>query len=103
MHSYETLRRENGNRVSQTIDSPIMIFDYWELSDGFFALLIVLTFGIVLYSWGLMFLGLAISLGVVPAIRRRNNRGIFLHWPYRNFGLSLPGLINPRGRRRFSD
>lgn len=103
MHNYDSLKKDYGTRVSQTIDSPIMIFDFWELSDAFSSLLVVLTFGIVLYSWGLMFLLLIVTLGVVPAVKRRHNRGIFLHWPYRHIRISLPGILNPRGRRKFSD
>ena len=96
MHSYASMRVAYGNRVSQTIDSPIMIFDYWELSDAFAAIGVVLVFGVLFYEWGLV-------LGVGPAIRRRNEKGIFLHWPYRNLGVSLPGLVNPKGRRTYSD
>ncbi len=103
MHSYETLKREHGNRVSQTIDSPITLFDFWELSEAFAALSVVLIFGVVFYSWGIMFLLLCLVLGVAPVIRSRNHRGIFFHWPYRKFGMRLPGLVNPKGRRKFSD
>jgi hypothetical protein len=103
MHDYSTLKRDHGNKVSQTIDSPILIFDFWELSDAFLALAIILIFGVVFYTWGIMFVLLILSLGVVPFIKRRNERGIFFHWPYRKFGLSLPGLVNPRGTRKFSD
>ena len=103
MHSYASMRIAYGNRVSQTIDSPIMIFDYWELSDAFAAIGVVLVFGVLFYEWGLMLALLALVLGVGPAIRRRNEKGIFLHWPYRNLGVSLPGLVNPKGRRTYSD
>ena len=103
MFDYQPLKRIHGNRVSQTIDSPILIFDFWELSDAFAALFIVLIFGVLLYSWGTMFVLLALFLGAGPVIRQKNNRGIFLHWPYRHLGVSLPGLLNPKGRRKFSD
>lgn len=103
MHDYGRIKRQYGNRVSQTIDSPVMIFDYFELSDAFAALFVILVFGVILYSWGLMALLLALVLGVAPIIRRRNNKGIFLHWPYRKFGVSLPGLVNPGEGRRYSD
>lgn len=103
MHSYSSMRIAYGNRVSQTIDSPIMIFDYWELSDAFAAIGVVLVLGVLFYEWGLMLGLLALVLGVGPAIRRRNEKGIFLHWPYRNLGVSLPGLLNPKGRRTYSD
>ncbi len=103
MHDYSSLKRLHGNRVSQTIDSPIMIFDYFELSDAFAALAVIMVFGVALYSWGLMTILLAFVLGVGPVIRRRNNKGIFLHWPYRKFGVSLPGFVNPGEGRRYSD
>ncbi len=103
MYSYDGLRTRAGNRVSQTIDSPILIFDYFEIFDVFAALAVILIFGVMLYSWGTMCLLLAVTLGVVPVVRRRHQRGILFHWPYRHLGMSLPGLLNPRGRRKFSD
>jgi hypothetical protein len=80
-----------------------MIFDYWELGDAFAALLVVLIFGVVFYEWAVMLLLLALVLGVGPMIRRRNEKGVFLHWPYRTLGISLPGLINPQGQKTYSD
>ena len=103
MHSYESLRANHGNRVSQTIDSPITILDYWELGDAFAAIAIILAFGVLFYEWALMITLLVLILGIGPAIRQRNEKGIFLHWPYRHLGISLPGLINPQGRRTYSD
>lgn len=103
MHDYTELKKHHGNFVSQTIDSPIMIFDFWELSDAIAALMIVLVFGVIFFSWGTMFLLLVLCLGVGPVIKRKNHRGIFFHWPYKRFGVSLPGLLNPKGRRKYSD
>ena len=103
MHNYQTLKRDHGNRVSQTIDSPITIFDFWELSEAFTALFVVLVFGVIFYSWGTMFLLLCLVLFAMPTVRSKNHRGIFFHWPYRKFGLELPGVINPKRRRKFSD
>jgi hypothetical protein len=103
MHDYAKLRHEHGTRVSQTIDSPITILEFWELGDAFAALLIVLVFGVVLYAWGFMFLMLAFQLLVWPVVRRRYSPGVLLHYPYRKFHILLPGLVNPKGRRRFSD
>lgn len=103
MHDYRRLKTEFGTRVSQTIDSPITILDFWELSDAFIALSIILTFGVILYSWGLMTIFLAFSLVGVPWIKSRYHRGIFFHWPYKHIWISLPGLINPRGNRKYSD
>jgi len=103
MHDYAKLRAEFGSRVSQTIDSPITILEFWELGDAFGALLTVLVLGVVFYAWGAMFLVLGLQLCVWPILRRRFPAGILLHYPYRQFHVSLPGLINPCGRRRFSD
>jgi hypothetical protein len=103
MHSYAKLRKHHGNRVSQTIDAPITIFDYWQLADAFAALVIVLVFGVIFYEWATMLLLLAFVLILLPAIRRRSEKGIFLHWPYRHLGMSLPGLINPERQRTYSD
>lgn len=103
MHDYSRVKRDFGRRVSQTIDSPIMIVDVWELSEAFAAILVVLLLGVVAYAWGAMCLALLVILIAVPFIKKRHNRGIFLHWPYRKIWVSLPGLINPRGRRKFSD
>ena len=52
MHSYESLKENHGTKVSQTIDSPIMVFDYFELSEIFAALF----YSPYLWS-GLLFLG----------------------------------------------
>jgi hypothetical protein len=103
MHSYRTLKEVHGSAVSQTIDSPITIFDFWQLSEAFAALLVMLVFGVVFYSWGIMALLLALVLIVGPLIRQKNERGIFLHWPYRYLRVSLPGIINPNRRHKFSD
>jgi len=103
VHDYSRLRREFGKRVSQTIDSPIMIVDVWELSEAFSAVFIVLALGVIAYAWGTMCLALLLVLVAVPLIKKSHNRGIFLHWPYRQLRMRLPGLINPRGRRKFSD
>ena len=103
MHDYSRIRKDFGKRVTQTIDSPIMIADVWELSEAFAAIFVVLTLGVIAYAWGSMCLALLLVLVAVPIIKKNNNRGIFLHWPYRKMRVSLPGMINPRGRRKFSD
>jgi len=46
---------------------------------------------------------LVIVLGIGPFVRKRNHKGVFIHWPYRHLGVSLPGLINPGRSRRYSD
>ncbi len=103
MYDYQGVRRTHGHRVSQTVDSPILIADFWDLSDAFAGLFVILIFGILLNAWTLMLIGLSLCLGAAPVIKRRYNRGIFLHWPYRRLWISLPGVINPKGRRRYSD
>ena len=103
MYDYLEMKRKYASKVSSTIDSPIMVFDYWEFSDALAALLIIMVFGVIFYSWALMFILLFLCLVVGPLIKRRNYRGIFLHWPYRYLGLSLPGMFNPKGTRKFSD
>lgn len=103
MHDYSRIRKEFGRRVSQTIDSPIMIVDVWELSEAFAAVFVVLSLGVIAYAWGAMSVALLLVLVAVPIIKKNNNRGVFQHWPYRYMRMALPGLINPRGRRKFSD
>ena len=104
MRKQELLKARFSSAVSQTIDSPIMVFDFWELSDVFIALFIILIFGVLFYSWGTMFTLLVFCLGAGPVIKKKYPKGIFFHWPYAHIRMELPGLINPRGRsRRYSD
>ncbi|PIP93253.1 MAG: hypothetical protein COW00_02765 [Bdellovibrio sp. CG12_big_fil_rev_8_21_14_0_65_39_13] len=103
MYDYETLRESHGTKVSQTIDSPILVFDYFEMTEVFAALLVMLIFGVIFYSWSFMLLFLVLILGIGPQLRRRNKKGIYFHWPYKKFHMSLPGLINPKGRKKYSD
>ena len=103
MHDYTNLREDHGTKVSQTIDSPILVFDYFELGEVFAALFVMMIFGVVFYSWGLMLTLLALVLGLGPQIRKRNKKGIFFHWPYRKLGMKLPGLVNPKGPKKYSD
>lgn len=103
MHNYDAMKQKYARKVSQTIDSPIMVFDYFELGEVMTALLCLLLFGIIVYSWKLMFVSLVLVLGAGPVIRRRNKKGIFFHWPYRHLRMNLPGIINPSGPKRYSD
>ncbi len=104
MRKQELLKLKYASLVSQTIDSPIMVFDFWELSDVFIALFIILIFGVLFYSWGTMFFLLVICLGAGPVIKKNYPKGIFFHWPYANLRMDLPGLVNPKARRRrYSD
>ncbi len=103
MHNYDSLRQKHSTKVCQTIDSPIMVFDYFELGEVFAALSAMMLFGIVLYSWKMLFLSSFLILGVGPVVRRSNNKGVFVHWPYRHLRMSLPGLINPHSNKKYSD
>lgn len=103
MSKLKELRRLHGRSVAQSLDEPITVFDYWHLHDAFTVLGITLVFGVILYQWSLTFFLLLVVTGIVPAIRKKNPRGIFLHWPYRYFGVNLPGIINPGFKRTFSD
>ena len=97
------MRDNYGSRVSQTVDSPIMVLDFFELSDVFIAVAIVMFFGVIMYAWFLMFAALFVALVVLPIIKRKNPKGFLLHWPYKVLGMSLPGLINPGTRRKYSN
>lgn len=103
MLSYDNLKTRSAKKVSKTLDVPIMVFDYFELSEMMIAMACILIFQLLIGSIFLNFISLIIVLGVVPVIRRSNEKGVFLHWPYRKFNMSLPGLINPRGNKRYSD
>ena len=103
MHDYSELRRTLGQPVSQTLDSPIMLFDVWELSEIFVALFLILVLGVLFYEWLLLCVSLAITLVGLPYVRRNYNKGMAFHYPYRRFRMRLPGMVNPGGRRRVSD
>ena len=104
MRKFDYIKLKHSSLVSQTIDSPIMVFDYWELGDVFSALFIILIFGVLFYSWGTMFFLLSICLGAGPIIKRKYPKGIFFHWPYAFLRMNLPGIVNPGGRYRvYSD
>lgn len=103
MHNYEALKETHGSRVSQTVDSPIMVFDYFELSDVFLSVGVVMFFGVILYAWVAMFSALFFTVVVLPLVKKKYPKGILLHWPYKNLKMSLPGLINPGSRQKFSN
>ena len=103
MHDYGDMRRKLGYSVNQTLDSPIMLFEIWELSEVFVALGLILILGVLFYEWTLLCILLGITLGGLPYVRRNFNKGMAFHYPYRKFGMQLPGLTNPGGRIRVSD
>ncbi len=103
MLDYRELKKTHGQRISQTLDSPIMFAGTWELSEIILALMSVLFFGIMFYSWVLMILSLVWILIASPIIKKHNNKGILFHYLYKKTGMRLPGLMNPRGPRKYSD
>lgn len=103
MLNYDSMRQRYSKPVCQTVDAPIQVFDYFELAEVFVALVALLIFGIVIYSWELMLLSLTLTLGVLPVVRKRHPKGFFLHLPYKHLGMQLPGLINPKGNKKYSD
>ena len=103
MVDYTEMKRTLGRTVNQTLDSPIMLFEVWELSEIFVALFLILILGVLFYEWVLLCLLLAATLVGLPYVRRNFNKGMAFHYPYRHLGMHLPGLINPGGRTRVSD
>ncbi len=103
MHSYKELKKTHGCRISQTLDSPIMFANIWELSDLLLCLSSILIFGLIFYSWVLLLVSLVWTLAINPYIKKHYNRGILIHWPYKALKMELKGLINPRGNKRYSD
>ncbi len=103
MYDYDELRKTHQTKISQTLDSPIMFADLWELRDILLSLISILVFGLIFYSWKLLILSLIWTLLINPRIKRNNNRGILIHWPYKIFGMGLRGLMNPKGNKRYSD
>lgn len=103
MHDYSEMRKKLGYSVNQTLDSPIMLFEAWELLEVFVALGLVLIFGVIFYQWLLLCALLTVTLVGLPYVRRNFNKGMTFHYPYRRFGMTLPGLINPGERVQVSD
>lgn len=103
MFDYGEIRRTRGYLVNQTLDAPILVLDFWELSEIFVALGMILVFGVLFYEWILLCVLLIVTLVGLPYVRRNFNRGMEFHYPYRKFGMSLPGLVNPKFRSQMSD
>ena len=103
MFDYSELRRTHGYLVNQTLDAPVLVFEVWELSEVFVALGLIMVFGVMFYEWLLLCLLIGITLVGLPYVRRNFNRGMEFHYPYRKFGMSLPGLVNPMRYARMSD
>ncbi len=103
MHDYREIQKEYSIAVSRTVDEPIMILDTWELSDAFLSLGNMLFFGIVIDSIFLLFLSLCISLVLVPLVKKKCRKGVFLHTPYKYLGMTLPGLAQPGTGKNYSD
>lgn len=103
MYDYTGMKRTLGRAVNQTLDSPIMVFEFWELSEVFVALFMILVFGIVFYEWLLLCALLIVTLIGLPYVRRNYNKGMAFHFPYSRFRMQLPGIINPKGMVKMSD
>lgn len=103
MHDYTEMRRKLGYSVNQTLDAPVMLFETWELSEVFVALIQILIFGVIFYEWLILCVLLGITLVGLPYLRKHFNKGMAFHYPYRRFGMHLPGLANPGNRVRVSD
>ena len=103
MYDYKELKKTYGCRVSQTLDTPIMFAEFWELNDILLALVSILTFGLLFYSWSLLILSLIWNLILGPYIKKKSHRGSLLHWPYRHLGMTLSGLVNPGKNKNYSD
>jgi len=103
VHSYELIERNHSIKVSQTINDPIMIADYLELGEAFALLVAILFFAVIVFSWKCLLFSVAFIAIVSPWARKNFNRGIYLHWPYQVFGMSLPGLFNPKNKFGYSD
>lgn len=103
MRDYTEMKRRLGRAVNQTLDSPVMVLEFWELSEVFVALGLILILGAVFYQWLLLCVLLVLALAGLPYIRRNFNRGMIFHWPYSRAGIRLPGLANPGHNRPMSD
>ena len=103
IHSYESVKEKHGKVISQTLDQRIMILDFWDLWDILGMLLTLLFVGVILYSWWMMILMILIQGIVIPSIKKRNHRGVFLHYFYKKLNIELPELVNPKGRHKLSD
>ncbi len=103
MYSYQEMKSKHSRSVSKTLDEPIMFLDKWDLQDLSLCLGIILVFGIFLYNWTLMFTLLLVALFYVPHVKKKNNKGVFIHKAYKKLNVNLLGFINPKGRRKYSD
>ncbi len=103
MHDYSEMRKRLGYSVNQTLDSPVMVLEFWEISEIFVALVFIMILGVLFYEWLLLCLTLIATLVGLPYLRKHFNKGIVLHYPYYKFGMSLPGLVNPKHYPVMSD
>lgn len=102
MNNYDSMKYKHSKKVCQTLNNPIMVLDYFELGDVMVSLAVLMFFGIVIYSFLFSVIGLTLSLGVIPSVKKRFPKGILFHIPYL-YGMSLPGIINPGNDPLFSD
>lgn len=100
---YQEIRADHAKVIAQTLDTPVMILDYWELTDVYAALVILFICGLILAQWTLTLVLFVLVMGLIPSVRRKNEKGFFFHWPYKNLGVPLRGLPNPLKKTRYSD
>lgn len=103
MVDYTEIKRRLGRPVNQTLDAPVMVLEFWELSEIFVALGLILVFGALFYQWALLCFLLVVTLVGLPYVRRNFNPGMAFHYPYSRFAMQLPGLMNPSVNRPMSD
>ena len=103
MYCYQEMKLKHSKRVCKTLNDPIMFLDKWDLMDLFLCLLIILVFGVLFYHWTLMFILLFIAMTYIPYVKKKNNKGVFIHFAYRHLKVNLLGFINPKGRKKYSD
>ena len=78
MHDYSELKRTRGYRVNQTLDAPILVFEYWELTEIFVGLGLILVLGVLFYEWALLCALLILTLNAILLLQ--------------TFGVDIPGL-----------
>lgn len=100
---YYQLRVAHGRAIAQTLDSPVLVMDYWELTDVYATLIVVIVGGLIMAQWLLTLIMLVTVLGVVPSVRKNNEKGFLYHWPYKQLGIELRGITNPQRRSAYSD
>ena len=102
MHDLLKIRRKTGEVVCKTIASPIMVLDYLELKEAIAGLGLIFLFGII-YPAPLLLTLLIIGVwGVWPQVRSKFEKGLVIHFLYRQLGFKIPGIISIPKKEMFS-